>query len=87
MKIMCKKLLFLFFLLPFCVLSQNTIKGVVLDSSSGQAMAGVNVNIQGEKNGVSTDFDGKFQISNVKQGDKILVSFIGYKNEIITISS
>jgi iron complex outermembrane receptor protein len=30
-----------------------------------QPIPGVNVNIQGTNNGVSTDFDGKFQLSNV----------------------
>jgi TonB-linked SusC/RagA family outer membrane protein len=87
MKTIYKKLLFLFLLLPFCVFSQNIVKGTVLDSGSGQPIVGVNINIQGAGSGVSTDFDGKFQIPNVKPGDKIVFSFVGYKNEIVTFNN
>jgi iron complex outermembrane receptor protein len=43
----------------------------------------VNVNVLGSTNGVSTDFDGKFQLPNAKKGGKIVFSFIGYKNLVI----
>jgi TonB-linked SusC/RagA family outer membrane protein len=78
MKTIYKKLLFLFLLLPFSVLAQSTLSGTVVEKS-GQPIPGVNVNVQGTPGGASTDFDGKFQLSNVKKGDKIQVSFIGYK--------
>jgi TonB-linked SusC/RagA family outer membrane protein len=87
MKTIYKKLLFLLLLLPFSILAQNTLSGSVLDKASGQPIPGVNVNIQGASKGVSTDFDGKFQLSNVKKGDKVVFSFIGYKNTVITYSS
>jgi hypothetical protein len=32
----------------------------------------VNVNVLGSTNGVSTDFDGKFQLPNAKKGGKIV---------------
>jgi TonB-linked SusC/RagA family outer membrane protein len=79
MKTIYKKLLFLFLLLPFSVLAQSTLGGVVLDKTTGQPIPGVNVNVQGTPGGTSTDFDGKFQLSNVKKGGKIIVSYIGYK--------
>ncbi|MWB94320.1 SusC/RagA family TonB-linked outer membrane protein [Flavobacterium sp. GA093] len=85
MKTIYKKLLFLFLLLPFTVLAQNTVNGIVLDKS-GQPIPGVNINVQGAPGGASTDFDGKFQLSNVKNGDKILVSYIGYKTSTINYS-
>lgn len=87
MKTIYKKLLFLFLLLPFCAFSQNAVKGIVMDSGSGQPISGVNINIQGASNGVSSDFDGKFQIPNVKEGDRIVFSFVGYKNEIVTFNN
>jgi iron complex outermembrane receptor protein len=43
MKTIYKKLLFLFLLLPFSVLAQSTLSGVVLDKASGQPLPGVNV--------------------------------------------
>ncbi|NRT16041.1 iron complex outermembrane receptor protein [Flavobacterium sp. 28A] len=84
MKTIYKKLLFLLLLLPFSILAQTTFNGVVVDKASGQPIPGVNVNIQGAINGVSTDFDGKFQLLKVKNGDKVVFSFIGYKNSIIS---
>jgi len=83
MKTIYKKLLFLFLLLPFTVLAQNTLKGTVVDKTTGQPIPGVNVNVQGAPNGASTGFDGNYQLSNVKNGNKIVVSFIGYKTETI----
>jgi iron complex outermembrane receptor protein len=52
----------------FSILAQNTVGGTVLDKISGQPIPGVNVNVNTGTNGVSTDFDGKFQLSNVKKG-------------------
>jgi iron complex outermembrane receptor protein len=83
MKTIYKKLLILVLLLPFSILAQNTITGIVLDKASGQPIPGVNVNVQGAASGSSTDFDGKYQLANVKRGDKILFSFIGYTNTTV----
>jgi TonB-linked SusC/RagA family outer membrane protein len=87
MKTIYKKLLFLFLLLPFSVLAQNAVSGVVLDKTSGQPLPGVNVVIQGSAQGTSTDFDGKFKLSNLKKGDKIGFSFIGYKTQTVDFSN
>jgi TonB-linked SusC/RagA family outer membrane protein len=84
MKTIYKKLLFLLLLLPFSVLAQSTLEGTVLDAKTSQSLPGVNVNVQGTTNGTSTDLDGKFKISNVKNGDKIVFSFIGYSEQIVT---
>ena len=87
MKTIYKKLLFLFLLLPFSVLAQSTLSGVVLDKTSGQPLPGVNVVVSGSSKGVATDFDGKFQLSKVVKGDKIVFSFIGFKSETIVYSN
>ena len=86
MKTIYKKLLFLLLLLPVTVLAQSSLEGVVLDSKSKQPIPGVNVVIQGASTGASTDFDGKFRLSNVKNGDKVVFSFIGYTNQTINFS-
>jgi TonB-linked SusC/RagA family outer membrane protein len=86
MKTIYKKLLFLFLLLPFTVLAQNTLNGTVVDKATGQPIPGVNVNVQGAPSGASTGFDGNYQLSNVKSGNKIVVSFIGYKTQTLDYS-
>ncbi len=84
MKTILKKLLFLFLLLPFSMLAQQTVTGIVVDKANGQPIPGVNINIQGSPSGTSTDFDGKFTLGNVKQGNVLVLSFIGYTTQSIT---
>ena len=55
MKTIYKKLLFLFLLLPFSILAQSTLGGVVVDKKSNQSLPGVNVTVQGAAKGTSTD--------------------------------
>jgi len=86
MKTIYKKLLFLFLVLPFSVLAQSTISGVVVDKKSNQPLPGVNVTVQGAKQSTSTDFDGKFQLASLKSGDKIVFTFVGYETATVTYS-
>ena len=86
MKTIYKKLLFLMVILPFSALAQNILSGVIVDSKTNQPLPGVNVNVQGSSNGTSTDFDGKFKLSKVNSGDKLVISYIGYTNQTITYS-
>jgi len=58
---------------------QVTVTGIV-SSSDGELLPGVNVVIEGTTIGTTTDIDGKYQIS-VKQGEKLIYSFIGFKKE------
>ncbi|HTG64962.1 MAG TPA: TonB-dependent receptor plug domain-containing protein, partial [Flavobacterium sp.] len=87
MKTIYTKLLLLFLILPFSVLAQNSLGGKVLDKISKQPIPGVNVNVEGATNGVSTDFDGNFKLPNVKKGDKIVFSFMGYKNSVVVFGT
>lgn len=64
--------------------AQNTITGVVSDNI-GPA-AGVSVVEQGTSNGTITDLDGKFTLS-VRNGASIVVSSIGYKDQVIVVGS
>ncbi|WP_296142504.1 SusC/RagA family TonB-linked outer membrane protein [uncultured Flavobacterium sp.] len=86
MKTIYKKLLLLLLLLPFSVLAQNTLSGDVTDGVSGLPLPGVSVSVQGTTNGVSTDFDGNFQLSGVKNGDVISFSFLGFLTQTVTYS-
>lgn len=87
MKTIYKKLLLLLVILPFSVLAQSGLSGIVTDKTTKQPLPGVNVVIQGSSTGTQTDFDGKFQLPKLKVGDKVLVSYIGYKNEVIVYNS
>lgn len=83
MKTIYTKLLLLLLLLPFTALAQSTLKGNISDATSGQPIPGANVIVEGTSNGTSTDMDGNYTLTNVKQGDRIVVSFIGYSNQVV----
>ncbi len=76
-------LLFIFLLIPFYVLSApyGSITGKVVDKSTGEALPGVNVIVEGTLLGASTDSDGRFIVPKVPPGFYSLrVSMIGYLN-------
>lgn len=86
MKTIYGKLLLLLLLLPFGALAQGIATGVVRDNTTGEPLAGVNVIVEGTTNGTSTDVDGSYKLSNVKNGDKLVFSMIGYADVAQTYS-
>ena len=74
-------------ILPLSVLAQNTFSGKVTDASSNQGMPGVSVTITGTTSGTFTDSDGTFTLKNVKSGDAVSFSFLGYKTETIVYNN
>ena len=63
----------------------KTATGVVTDQA-GEAVIGASVIVKGTTNGTITDLDGKFTLGNVKNGDIIQISFVGYKTQEISLS-
>ena len=83
-----KKIIFLSFMsffIAFIGWAQNSVSGTVKDDS-GLPLPGATVLEQGTNNGTLTDFDGNFQIS-AAEGSVLVVSFIGYSNQEITVGS
>ncbi|MDO9137775.1 MAG: carboxypeptidase-like regulatory domain-containing protein, partial [Lutibacter sp.] len=62
------------------------IKGTVSDAS-GSPLPGVSVVVKNTAKGASTDFDGKFTLSNVKKGETLVFSFIGYTTKEVAVSN
>ena len=75
MKWICTLLLALS--VQFSFAQEKTVSGVVSDASG--PIPGANVVVKGTKNGVQTDFDGKFAIK-AKTGDVLVVSFVGMQD-------
>lgn len=67
-------------------LQQKAITGIVTDSNTGQTMIGVSVLIQGTSNGTVTDTDGKFSLNVPDTNTKLVISFIGYERQVVTLS-
>lgn len=78
------------FLLPFIfvVFSQNaflnaqtaTVRGTVVDKSTGEELPGANIVIKGTTTGVSSDLNGLFEIKNIQPGIYTFqCTYISYK--------
>ncbi|RGU26870.1 SusC/RagA family TonB-linked outer membrane protein [Bacteroides cellulosilyticus] len=66
-------------------MQQNTVKvtGTVKDTN-GEPIIGANVMVVGSATGVITDIDGNFTL-NVPVGSKLQFSFIGYKEQVVSV--
>jgi len=76
-----KKLLFLF--LSMCLtcslLAQGTITGIISDAETGEPLVGVNILLDRDISGTTTNNKGEFEFKNLEQGElKIIASYVGY---------
>ena len=70
-----------FLLFHLCAFAQQqTVKGTVTDSQTGEAMPGVNIVIEGTTVGAITDANGKYSIPVPNKNTILIFSFIGYGN-------
>lgn len=83
---------YLAIVLLLCLLTTNkasaqdlTVEGVVKDAS-GLTLPGVNVVEKGAKNGVSTDFDGKYKIKLSNSKAVLEFSFIGFTTQVVSVA-
>ena len=65
--------------------AQKKVKGQVVDAT-GEPLIGVNVSLVGQTGGTITDIDGNYSI-NVSVGAQLKFSYIGYKDQVITVSA
>lgn len=63
--------------------SKKQIKGKVLDENN-EPIIGVNITVKGTTRGMITDVNGEFTL-DVASGDKLLVTYIGYTSQEITV--
>ncbi len=77
-------------LFPALILAQNSVSGTVTDATSGQALAGANVVLEGTSLGAAADADGSYAITDVPNGTyTVTASVIGYaqSSQSVDISS
>lgn len=69
------------------VVQQNKkVTGVVVDTYDNPII-GANVVVKGTTNGNITDLDGKFTLENVPENSVLLISYIGYKSQEISVKN
>lgn len=64
-----------------------SLSGNVSEEGSGIPLLGATVVKKGTQNGVSADFDGNFTIDDVSVGDVLVVTYVGYANQEVSITS
>lgn len=65
--------------------ASKKIKGIVLDETKSPIYA-ANVVWKGTGDGAVTDMDGKFAINRNSKTNQLVISYVGYKSDTITIS-
>lgn len=78
-------LFMLLFAITFVYAQQFDISGIVVDKSLNEPIIGASAQIKGTNNGAITDLNGKFTIKNAKKGDVLLVTYVGYQPQILTL--
>jgi len=63
-----------------------SVSGTVVDENN-VPLLGVNVIVEGEARGTTTDFDGNYTVENITAGDVLQFSYIGFVAQEITVSN
>ncbi|OIQ29969.1 MAG: TonB-dependent receptor [Bacteroidetes bacterium MedPE-SWsnd-G2] len=73
-------------LLTTVAFSQSTITGSVIGSDTGGPLPGANIIEKGTSNGATTDFDGNFSITTQSTSGELVISYIGFLDQVIQFS-
>lgn len=78
-------LLTLLSLFPFAILAQTgTVRGIIKDGKTKEALIGCTVQISGTQLGTTTDIEGAFTLANVPAGTQsVVISYVSYQTKTI----
>ena len=64
----------------------NAVRGFLVDAHA-EAIIGATIKLKNGKALGATDVDGRFTLSSVKPGEKIEITYVGMKPQVVTVSS
>ena len=82
------KLLFIAILFPAFLFSQDKLEGTIMDGSTDQdakGLSGASVHWLNTSVGTLTDLDGKFEIPYKREYKQLVVSYVGFISDTLTI--
>ena len=85
-----KYLKYLVLLLPILSFSQEKLEGIIYDGAAPEAnspLPGANVFWKDTEVGAVSDFNGNFSINYKEEYTELIISFVGYKTDTITINA
>lgn len=68
------------------LIMQETVTGTVTDATTGEALPGVNITLQGTDQGTATNPDGMYELSVPSLSDTLVFSFVGYQSQTVPIN-
>ncbi len=75
-----------FSLFSLAALAQGTVKGIVVDNETNEALIGASVTVVGTTTGTVTNVDGVFSLDVKSGAQKIQISFIGYTTKVMDVT-
>ncbi|ALJ05117.1 TonB-dependent receptor [Pseudalgibacter alginicilyticus] len=83
-----KNILYILIWFPVLIFSQEKISGMIMEANNNQhlGLPGANVYWLGTTVGTTTDIDGKFTLSYKNEYEKLIISYVGFKTDTLTIS-
>ena len=67
-------------------IAQHTVRGIVTNNEK-EVLIGASIRIAGTSTGTITDTMGKFELADVQHSARLVVSFVGYQSDTISITS
>src|SRR5699024_9872912 len=67
------------------LLAKPPLQGVVIDSATGEPLAGVSIKVKGTTSGTTTDAQGQFNLDDLPEDAVLIVSYLGYKSQTIAV--
>ena len=74
------------FFLSYIAIAQQ-LSGTITDTDSGMPLPGATFLVKGTTNGTTKDFDCIFQLTNVSSNAILVISYIGYETQEITVNN
>lgn len=78
-------LISLFVLSGEMLYAQGVITGKVVDMDSGEGLPGATVLVEGTTLGTVSNIEGEFNLNVPSSGSVIVISYVGFKNHVITL--
>ncbi|KJJ38400.1 TonB-dependent receptor [Aequorivita vladivostokensis] len=84
-----KNYIFIALLFPLCVFSQEKLTGTITENVNNKEvpLSGANVYWLNTQIGTVTDFDGNFEIAYKPEYKKMVISYVGYKTDTISVNA
>ncbi|WP_034260892.1 TonB-dependent receptor [Altibacter lentus] len=85
-----KQLAYILFLLPTLILAQDSLEGTILtetEDNKTMGLPGANVYWLDTSEGTITDLDGTFSLPYKTEYTRLVVSYVGYETDTLTVNS